>query len=141
MSVNNKELKDFIENWVDDLPKMKIAFLELVVYLQELEEVYLGFLSRPGLTYSLRGVSRKQKDEPLFAMVDVIEGEPRWLSVCFYSKMISDPEGIGDFVPAGLLGEDGICFDLEEYSEGKIAYLKARIGEAYDNSCQNESVI
>ncbi len=134
MSVNNQELKDFIDNWVDDLPKTKIAFLELMDYLQAQREVRLDFRPRPGVTYSLRGVSGKQKDKPLFVMVDVIEGEPRWLSVCFYSKMISDPEGIGDFVPGGLLGEDGTCFDLEEYSEGKIAYLKARIGEAYDNS-------
>ncbi len=134
MSVENQELKDFITNWVDDSPKTKIAFLELIHYLQAQGEVNLDFHPRPGLTYSLRGVSREKKDKPLFVMVDVIEGEPRWLSVCFYSKMISDPEGIGDFVPGGLLGEDGTCFDLEEYSAGKIAYLKARIGEAFDNS-------
>jgi hypothetical protein len=28
--------------------------------------------------------------KPLFAMVDVIEDQLRWLSVCFYSGMISD---------------------------------------------------
>jgi hypothetical protein len=64
-------------------------------------------------------------------MIDVIEDQPRWLSICFFSDMVHDPEEKGAFVPGGLLGEDALCFDLETYSEEEIRYVEARIGEAY----------
>ena len=63
-------------------------------------------------------------------MVDVIEDDPRWLSVCFYGDMISDPEEKGDFVPGGLLGQDARCFDINQYSEEELRYIKARMDEA-----------
>ncbi len=63
-------------------------------------------------------------------MVDVIEDDPRWLSVCFYGDSISDPDEKGDFVPKGLLGEDAVCFDLEAYDEEDLGYLEGRIDEA-----------
>ena len=69
-------------------------------------------------------------------MVDVIEDTPRWLSVCFYNEMIGDPDENGDFVPDGLLGEDALCFDLEEFNEESIRYVQARMDEACRNAAQ-----
>ena len=63
-------------------------------------------------------------------VVDVIEDDPRWLSVCFYGEMITDPEEKGDFVPEGLLGEDAVCFDIEEREEGLVQYVQDRLDEA-----------
>lgn len=63
-------------------------------------------------------------------MVDVIEDDPRWLSVCFYEEMVTDPEERGDSVPGGLLGEDGICFDVDAFDETLLSYIKQRITEA-----------
>ena len=44
----------------------------------------------------------------LFAIIDVIDDDPqaRWLSVCFYGDMITDPEGRGEVIPGGLAGAD-----------------------------------
>lgn len=64
-------------------------------------------------------------------MVDVIEDAPRWLSVCFYGEMITDPDEQGDFVPEGLLGEDAICFDIDQYDDALLQYVEARLDEAY----------
>ena len=64
-------------------------------------------------------------------MIDVIDDEPRWLSICFYGEMVSDPEERGDYVPGGLLGEDGLCFDIESGNEELVSYVIARIDEAY----------
>jgi hypothetical protein len=38
-------------------------------------------------------------------MVDVIDDDPevRWLSVCFYGEMITDPDEAGELIPEGLL--------------------------------------
>lgn len=45
--------------------------------------------------------------------------------------MISDPDGIGDFVPEGLLGENAHCFDIEEWDEERLQYVTDRLDEAY----------
>jgi len=66
-------------------------------------------------------------------MVDVIEDQLRWLSICFYSWMISDPDEKGVFIPEGILGDDAVCFDLEEYNEDEIQYIEARFDEAYQS--------
>jgi hypothetical protein len=65
-------------------------------------------------------------------MVDIIDDDPenRWLSVCFYDDLVSDPEERGDFVPKGLLGEDARCFDLDEADEDAVGYVAQRIREA-----------
>ena len=67
-------------------------------------------------------------------MVDVIEDVSRWLSVCFYGDMITDVEEKGDFVPGGLLGEDAVCFDLEEQNDKLVTYIEARLDEACSNA-------
>jgi hypothetical protein len=133
MNNANKEIKLFVKDWKDSPEKNKKAFVCLKDYLESKPGVYLDFLPRAGITYSLRAVHEKQKNNPLFALVDVIEDQPRWLSVCFYSGMISDPEEKGIFIPGGILGDDAVCFDLEEYNEDAIQYIKARFDEAYQS--------
>ncbi len=134
MSDVMKEIRTFLETWEDTAEQNKTAFIRLMDYLSEKPEVTLEFLPRPGVTYSLRAVHKNQQDKPLFVMVDVIEDQPRWLSVCFYGHMINDPDEKGDFVPEGLLGEDAVCFDLEAYSEEDLGYVEARIDEALENA-------
>ena len=91
----------------------------------------MDFIPRPGVTYSLRAAHANQKEKSLFVMVDVIEDDPRWLSVCFYGDMIADPDENGDFVPDGLLGEDAVCFDISAGEDGLIQYGQARMDEAW----------
>lgn len=128
------ELKTFIDEWTETPEKNKETFLHFREYLSQKEGVTLEFNPRPGLTYSLRGVHANQKKKDLFVMVDVIEDSPRWLSVCFYGEMITDPEERGDYVPEGLLGEDAVCFDIEEKDEALIRYVEKRLDEACESA-------
>jgi hypothetical protein len=68
--------------------------------------------------------------------MDVIDDDPenRWLSVCFYPDMITDPEEKGVLIPLGLLGEDGYCFDLEEWDADYLQYLETRLNEAREKA-------
>lgn len=129
-----QELDDFLADWEDTEEKNKAVFQRLKAFLQEKEGVVLSFNPRPGVTYSLRAAHVNQKEKSLFSMVDVIEDAPRWLSVCFYGAMITDPEENGDFVPEGLLGEDAICFDIESWDNGLIAYVESRLEEAWQSA-------
>ncbi|WP_319407160.1 hypothetical protein [uncultured Desulfosarcina sp.] len=126
----DSELNAFIEEWKETSEKNRKVFLHFREYLGKKEGVTLEFIPRPGLTYSLRAVTAAQEKRGLFVMVDVIEDTPRWLSVCFYGEMITDPEERGDFVPEGLLGEDAVCFDIEEWDEELIRYVEIRLDEA-----------
>lgn len=125
------ELINFIEDWKETTEEGKAVFLHFKEHLENQEGVSLEFISRPGVTYSLRASHAAQKKRGLFAMVDVIEDSPRWLSVCFYNEMITDPEERGDFVPQGLLGEDAVCFDIEAGDKTLVRYLETRFDEAY----------
>jgi hypothetical protein len=127
----DSELNAFIEEWKETAEKNRETFLHFKEYLAGKEGVTLEFIPRAGVTYSLRAVHAAQKKRGLFAMVDVIEDNPRWLSVCFYGEMITDPEEKGDFVPEGLLGEDAVCFDIEERDEALIRYIEIRLDEAH----------
>jgi len=129
-----QELNAFLESWRETPERNREAFLRFKSALEQLEGAVLDFVPRPGLTHSLRAAHPNQKDKELFVMVDVIEDEPRWLSVCFYGEMINDPEERADFVPEGLLGEDAICFDLEAWDDALIEYIEARLGEARDSA-------
>ena len=124
----------FIEEWKETAEENREVFLHFKDYLGQKEGVTLEFIPRPGVTYSLRAVHVAQKKKSLFAMVDVIEDTPRWLSVCFYNDMITDPEEKGDFVPEGLLGEDALCFDVEERDEELLRYIETRLDEACRNA-------
>lgn len=134
ISIQTQELGAFVEGWKDTEERNKDAFLELKEHLETKPDVIIEFIPRPGITYSLRASHEKQEDKPLFVMVDVIDEEVRWLSVCFYGDMINDPDEKGDFVPEGLLGENAVCFDLYEYSEEDIVYIKGRLDEAYHHA-------
>ena len=131
-----QELNTFIEQWEETPAKTKAVFLHFREYLRNKEGVTLDFIARPGVTYSLRAVHANQQDKDLFVMVDVIEDVSRWLSICFYGEMITDPEEKGDFVPGGLLGEDAVCFDLEKRDEALIRYIEARMDEACQNAAK-----
>ena len=137
-------LEQFIEEWEESSEKPKASFLKFKEYLGDKSGVALDFIPRAGVTYSLRARQANQTEKELFVMVDVIEDNPRWLSVCFYGEMITDPEERGDFasearfrraeqsrLPEGLLGEDAACFDLEENDEALIRYIQARMDEAW----------
>ena len=131
-------MEKFIDEWEETDTRTKQAFTELLEHLNSLEDTTLDFVPRPGLTYSLRPRHANQKERSLFAMVDVIDDDPkeRWLSVCFYGEMITDPDETGDLVPEGLLGEDACCFDLYEYDLGEMAYIKERLTQAHKNAAK-----
>jgi hypothetical protein len=86
----------------------------------------------------LRAAHENQKSRKLFVMVDVIEDQPRWLSVCFYGEMIQDPEEKGDYVPEGLLGEDAVCFDIEAFDIADLNYVQSRLDEAHAAGAKGE---
>jgi hypothetical protein len=131
-------MQKFIDDWKETDTRTKQAFTELLDHLNSLEDTTLDFNARPGVSYSLRPRHANQTDRSLFAMVDVIDDDPdeRWLSVCFYGEMITDPDETGDLVPEGLMGEDGYCFDLYEYDKEEMAYLKERLTQAYQNAAK-----
>ena len=131
-----KELEGFINDWTETDTKTKQAFTEIYEHLKTFEDTTLDFNARPKVSYSLRPRHNNQKTRSLFAMVDVIDDDPeeRWLSVCFYGEMITDPDEAGELIPEGLLGEDGYCFDLYEYDKDEIEYLKQRLSQAHKNA-------
>ena len=130
------DLSNLLDSWTHDPQNIKGAFVELKDNLFAKNSISLSFKSRPGISFSLRASinNEEKKNRPLFVMIDIIDDDPenRWLSVCFYEDMITDPDDLGDFVPQGLLGEDGYCFDLYDHDESLIDYIKKRIGEAYE---------
>lgn len=136
-----QNIDNFINGWVEDPFETKAIFNSLFQDLKQKEDVTIEFHERPGITYSLRGIHKNQKDRPLFVMIDVIDDDPkqRWLSVCFYGDMIEDPDEQGDLIPEGLLGSDGYCFDLTEHDDALVDYVRRRIQKAYENACNNES--
>jgi hypothetical protein len=126
-------LDQFMSEWQNDSNNIKKDFLFLKNNLDKKSNIKLDFVARPGVSYSLRAAHTLQKKRSLFVMVDIIDDDPknRWLSVCFYGEMITDPDEKGDLIPEGLLGEDGYCFDHEKDNDADIAYIQARIDEAY----------
>ena len=71
----------------------------------------------------------------VFSIIDIIDDpDARWLSVCFYNGTITDPDSKGILIPQGILGEDGYCFDLEEFDETLLCYLEKRMDEAYNSA-------
>lgn len=129
------ELSESLKNWQDGPQKIKSVFLDIKDTLLKKDHTILNFKSRPGISYSLRACLKNHAKEKkgLFALVDIIDDDPqnRWLSVCFYTEMITDPEELGNLVPEGILGVDGYCFDLFEFDESLIAYIKQKVDEAH----------
>ena len=56
-----QELNTFIEEWKETPDKNKTTFSHFKDYLSKKEGVTLDFVSRPGVTYSLRAVHANQK--------------------------------------------------------------------------------
>ena len=131
-----QEVKQFEADWRADPLNVKPAFEAWEAFLGGLADVSLDFKARPGISYSLRARHAAQKDRELFVLVDVVDDEPesRWLSVCFYADMITDPDELGDFVPQGLMGADAMCFNLDEDSAEMRDYIAARLAEAAKNA-------
>ena len=132
MNATLQEVEDFLAGWDDRQAAMRNCFKDLYQTVAGLEGVMLQFVARPGVSYSLRPRHQQQQGRDLFAMIDVIDDDPaaRWLSVCFYQDMISDPEERGEIIPGGLAGSDGYCFDLYQPDQDALAYLRARLREA-----------
>lgn len=125
-----KEIEAFLDTWTETPEQNRQGFIRLKDLLSGKEGIQLEFHCRPGVTYSLRA-SVPNNDRPLFVMIDVIEDQPRWLSVCFFGDMVQDPEERGAFVPGGLLGEDALCFDLDLCTGEALTYVENRIVEAW----------
>lgn len=127
-----QEIESFLNSWPGDVQPMRDWFRLYYRKLASLEGVTFTFAARPGVSYSMRPVHKNQKEKTLFAIVDVIDDEPseRWLSICFYQDMITDPAGRGEVIPGGLSGQDGYCFDMYENDEELAAYLLDRLQEA-----------
>ena len=128
------ELDAFLTEWREDDNNVKPLFLSLHSLLRTLDGVKLEYKGRPGVSHSLRALYPGRKERPLFALVDVIDDDPaaRWLSVCFYADLVTDPLDLGDVVPGGLSGEDACCFDVETPDE-KENFLLERLKEAHRN--------
>lgn len=128
-------LEEFLEQWPSaeaGLKKSLLAYRQGVLGLPGVAE---SFLPRPGVSYSLRWDLEPKpqgRAKPLFAMADVVPlgGDELMLSLCFYGDDISDPEELGNFIPGGLYGENGHCFDLEGDDPELVAYCLARAAEA-----------
>lgn len=127
-----QELDNFLQAWQVDNLHLKPAFEEFRDFLASQPKVAMDFKARPGVSYSLRGKGASQSGRELFTLIDVVDDEPnaRWLSVCFYADMVQDPDELGDFVPNGLLGEDAVCFNLDEDNDAMRGYILDRLGEA-----------
>lgn len=125
-----------LDTWDDTAQHIKKTFIELKDHLDKLENVSYAFKGRAGVSYSLRARHNNQKDRDLFVMLDVIDDDPeaRWLSICFYEDLLTDPEEKGDLIPEGLGGDDGYCFDIDEWNEEEVRYLKDRLDEACTNA-------
>lgn len=132
------EHEQFLADWADNENQNKKGYQRLYDFMASLEGTEFSFKSRPGVSYSLRAAHRNQKKRQLFVMMDVIDDDPsnRWLSICFYGDMITDPEEKGDLIPEGLLGEDGYCFDLDEWNDDDLTYLENRLAEACDSGAK-----
>ncbi len=127
-----QEIASFLQSWQGDNQPMREWFRQFYQHLSSMEGVSLTFVARPGVSYSIRPVHVNQTVRDKFAIVDVIDDDPseRWLSVCFYEDMITDPNGRGELIPGGLSGSDGYCFDMYENDEELGRDLLARLNEA-----------
>lgn len=126
---------EFVAGWEENSVDAKQFFLSLKKLIEGHDDVECSFTARPGVSFSLRPKRAQQKDRGFFAIVDVIDDEPddRWLSVCFYADLITDPEEKGSLIPGGLAEGDGYCFDVFTFEEEDLAYVSARIKEAWEN--------
>ncbi len=131
----DKDFAEFIESWHEDENGIKPLFLAACATLENIDGVSFSFKARPGVSYSLRATHKNQTTRPMFVLMDIIDDIPaaRWLSACFYADMVTDPDGYGDVVPNGLLGENACCFDIEQ-TDSMAEFLLAKLREAAKNA-------
>lgn len=132
LSSATAEIEAFLAAWEGKEQPMRDWYQLFYRELAGISGVEMQFVARPGVSYSLRPKHRNQSERDLFAIVDVIDDDPaeRWLSICFYGDMITDPEGRGEVIPGGLAGSDGYCFDMFENDKEFAQYLISRLQEA-----------
>jgi len=131
MESDEVEIGHFLREWESGEQRPMRKWFQLFFdTVRVMKNVELQFVARPGISYSMRPKHSSQKDRELFAMIDVIDDAERWLSVCFYGDMISDPGDRGEVIPGGLAGSDGYCFDMFEDDEDLAYYLVDRLLEA-----------
>jgi hypothetical protein len=127
-----QEIESFLESWEGESQPMRDWYRLFYRELSAMEGVALTFVARPGVSYSIRPMHKNQMNRDKFAIVDVIDDDPseRWLSVCFYEDMITDPNQQGELIPGGLSGSDGYCFDMYDNKEELGRNILDRIKEA-----------
>ena len=127
-----QEIESFLESWEGESQPMRDWYRLFYRELSAMEGVALTFVARPGVSYSIRPMHKNQTNRDKFAIVDVIDDDPseRWLSVCFYEDMITDPNQQGELIPGGLSGSDGYCFDMYDNKEELGRNILDRIKEA-----------
>jgi len=125
----SSDLSAFLESWTMDPNGIKPVFTAMYEYLRTCDGVSLEYKGRPGVSHSLRARHTAQSKRELFVLVDIIDDEPeaRWLSVCFYADLVTDPEERGDVVPGGLMGDDARCFDLDSPENNIEHYILQRL--------------
>ena len=130
------EYEAFLKAWTEDPVGAKPVLVRYRELLSALPGVELSTKCRPGVSFSLRARAAAQQKRELFVMVDVVDDEPenRWLSVCFYNDLVTDPEEKGDWAPEGLNGEDACCFNYDEADEAQEQYIADRLKEAATNA-------
>jgi len=137
-SVSLSGLNSWFSDWSVDPNGIRPVFAAMYEFLRTCNEVSLEYKGRPGVTHSLRARHAAQKGRELFVLVDVIDDQPdaRWLSVCFYADLVTDPEERGDIVPGGLMGEDACCFDIDMPENDITRYMLQRVQEAARNAAK-----
>lgn len=129
MTESKMTLQEFLDGWEPGFSRD--SFERFRAALEAMEGVECEFVARPGVSYSLRPRKAGQ-ERPLFALVDVVDDPSgRWLSVCSYADFVSDPDEQGDFVPEGLMGQDAICFDVDEDAPESVEFVLSKLDEAY----------
>lgn len=127
------ELDVFLDSWQQDPLGAKAHFQNFLEIFADDPRFTKKFVSRPGISHSLRIFAPQREDgTSIAALIDVVDDEPenRWLSVCFFAHVVTDPEEKGDFVPKGLEDRDAICFNLDEDDAALAEYIAERLREA-----------
>jgi hypothetical protein len=126
-----------LDDWPKEQAGLKAAFTRLKEYAGAMQSAHWSFVSRPGVSYSLRFDLAPRPDgreRPVFFLTDVVVAGELFLSVCFYEDEISDPHELGNAIPQGLFKETGYCFDVDDDNcseEILLSYLEDRIDEAH----------
>lgn len=126
-------LNEFIATWEIDPLNVKNSFLAYRDIFAKDPRFSMKFVSRPGVSHSLRVFAPERPDgTSIAALIDIVDDDPEnpWLSVCFFASLVTDPEDLGDFVPQGLEGRDAICFNLDEDNATLAQYIGERLKEA-----------